>query len=141
MKHISLKLIWVAATLSTSVAWAQPAPLPIQDLQTLPLWSGPPPGAQGTDESDIPRITAYLPRSTAQGMTAVIVLPGGGYRALSMNSEGRQVANYLNSIGIAAFVLQYRLGPRYHHPVELNDVQRAIRTVRSHATDWHIAAD
>jgi len=72
-------------------------------------------------------------------MTAVIVLPGGGYRALSMNSEGRQVANYLNSMGIAAFVLQYRLGPRYHHPVEIEDAQRAIRTVRSHAGEWHIA--
>jgi len=72
-------------------------------------------------------------------MTAVIVLPGGGYRALSMNSEGRQVANYLNSMGIAAFVLQYRLGPRYHHPVELDDAQRAIRLVRSHANEWHIA--
>ncbi|HTM13940.1 MAG TPA: alpha/beta hydrolase [Bryobacteraceae bacterium] len=84
-------------------------------------------------------MTAYLPRSTAPEMTAVIVLPGGGYRALSMNSEGRQVANYLNSLGIAAFVLQYRLGPRYHYPVELDDAQRAIRTVRSHASEWHIA--
>ena len=72
-------------------------------------------------------------------MTAVIVLPGGGYRALSMNSEGRQVANYLNSMGIAAFVLQYRLGPRYHYPVEIEDAQRAIRIVRSHANEWHIA--
>jgi acetyl esterase/lipase len=136
-----MRHIWLLAVLSTSVAWAQPAPLPIQDLQTLPLWSGPAPGAQGTDETDIPRITAYLPRFTPPGMTAVIVLPGGGYRALAMNSEGRQIANYLNSIGIAAFVLQYRLGPRYHHPVELNDAQRAIRMVRSHAADWHIASD
>ena len=51
------------------------------------------------------------------------------------------MANYLNSIGIAAFVLQYRLGPRYHHPVELEDAQRAIRMVRSHASEWHIAQD
>jgi acetyl esterase/lipase len=47
----------------------------------------------------------------------------------------------LNSAGIAAFVLEYRLGPRYHHPVELEDAQRAIRTIRSHAGEWHIAAD
>jgi acetyl esterase/lipase len=139
MKHILL-----AGIFTICVASGQQAPLPIQDLQILRLWSGAAPGAQGTEETDIPQMTAYLPRSTplnsTQGdMTAVIVLPGGGYRALSMNSEGRQVANYLNSMGIAAFVLQYRLGPRYHHPVELDDAQRAIRMVRSHASEWHIA--
>jgi acetyl esterase/lipase len=42
-------------------------------------------------------------------------------------------------MGIAAFVLKYRLGPKYHHPIELGDMQRAIRLVRSHSTDWHIA--
>ena len=134
-----MRHIWLAGIFTVCLASAQPAPLPIQDLQILRLWAGAAPGAQGTAESDIPQMTAYLPRSTAGEMTAVIVLPGGGYRALSMNSEGRQVANYLNSMGIAAFVLQYRLGPRYHHPVELDDAQRAIRMVRSHANEWHIA--
>jgi acetyl esterase/lipase len=74
-------------------------------------------------------------------MTAVLILPGGGYRNLAMNHEGRQVANYLHAAGVAAFVLQYRLGPRYHHPVQLEDAQRAMRTIRSHAREWHIAAD
>lgn len=136
-----MKRILLGGILSLLAASAQQAPLPIQDAQSLPLWSGPAPGALGTDESDVPRMTAYLPRSTAPGMTAVIVMPGGGYRNLAMNHEGRQVANYLNSLGIAAFVLQYRLGPRYHHPVELGDAQRAIRIVRSHAAEWHIATD
>lgn len=71
-------------------------------------------------------------------MTAVIIFPGGGYRNLAMNHEGRQVANYLNAAGVAAFVLKYRLGPRYHHPVEMGDAQRAIRMVRGHASEWHI---
>ncbi len=44
-------------------------------------------------------------------------------------------------MGIAGFVLKYRLGPRYHHPVELGDAQRAIRMLRSHAAEWHIVAD
>jgi acetyl esterase/lipase len=48
------------------------------------------------------------------------------------------VANYLNAAGVAAFVLKYRLGPRYHHPIEMGDAQRAIRIVRSHAADWRI---
>jgi len=134
-----MRNILLAGIFTVCVALAQQAPLPVQDLQVLRLWTGAAPGAQGTGESDIPQMTVYLPRSNATDMTAVIVLPGGGYRALSMNSEGRQVANYLNSMGIAAFVLQYRLGPRYHHPVEIEDAQRAIRTVRSHAGEWHIA--
>ena len=134
-----MKHIWLTAIVSICVASAQQAPPTIQDLQILRLWSGDAPGAQGNGEVDIPQMTAYLPRSNATDMTAVIILPGGGYRALSMNSEGRQVANYLNSMGIAAFVLQYRLGPRYHHPVEIEDAQRAIRIVRSHAGEWHIA--
>ncbi len=71
-------------------------------------------------------------------MTAVIIAPGGSYRALSMNKEGRLPANYLNTLGIAAFVLKYRLGPKYHHPIELGDIQRAIRTVRARAAEWHI---
>lgn len=136
-----MKSILLGGLLSLLVASAQQPPLPIQDAQTLPLWSGAAPGALGTGESEVPRMTVYLPRSTAPGMTAVIVMPGGGYRNLAMNHEGRQVANYLNSLGIAAFVLQYRLGPRYHHPVELGDAQRAIRIVRSHAAEWHIAPD
>ena len=139
MRHDMKQIIGLAGIFAVCVASAQQTPAPIQDLQILRLWPGAAPGAQGTGEGDIPQMTAYLPRSTATDMTAVIVLPGGGYRALSMNSEGRQVANYLNSMGIAAFVLQYRLGPRYHHPVEIEDAQRAIRIVRSHASEWHIA--
>jgi acetyl esterase/lipase len=116
-------------------------PMPIQDGQILPLWQGPAPAAQGTEDKDIPTITVYLPRNTPAGMTAVIVCPGGGYGALAMNHEGRQVANYLNNLGIAAFVLKYRLGPKYHHPVEIGDAQRAIRTLRANAASWRIAPD
>jgi acetyl esterase/lipase len=58
-----------------------------------------------------------------------------------MNLEGRAPANYFNTLGMAAFVLRYRLGPQYHHPIELGDAQRAIRTVRARAAEWHIASD
>ena len=136
MKPLLLSLLVFAAS-----AFAQPIPLPIQDGQIIPLWSGPAPGAQGTDDKDIPTITAYFPRTTPAGMSAVIICPGGGYTNLAMNHEGRQVANFLNSQGIIAFVLKYRLGPKYHHPIELGDVQRAIRILRAHSGDWHIAPD
>ena len=123
---------------STLCASAQQTALPIQDGQIIPLWSGTAPGALGTQDSDIPAITVFLPRTMAANTPAVIVCPGGGYVSLASNHEGRQVASYLNSLGIAAFVLRSRLGPMYHHPIELGDVQRAMRTVRAHASEWRI---
>jgi acetyl esterase/lipase len=116
----------------------QPNPLPIQDGQVMHLWSGAAPGALSNGDQDTPSMTVCLPRNTPVGMTAVIILPGGAYRNLAMNHEGRQVAGYLNAAGVAAFLLKYRLGPRYHHPIEMGDAQRAVRMVRSHAGEWHI---
>ena len=121
------------------IAQAQPAAWPVlEDGQVLRLWQGQAPGALGTDDSDIPVITVYLPRTLGPNTPAAIVCPGGSYRNLASNHEGRQVASFLNSLGMAAFVLRYRLGPRYHHPIELGDAQRAIRTVRAHAAEWHL---
>jgi acetyl esterase/lipase len=71
----------------------------------------------------------------------VIVAPGGSYGMLASNHEGRQVANWLNALGVTAFVLKYRLGPRYHHPIELGDAQRAIRLVRSRAGEFGFLPD
>jgi acetyl esterase/lipase len=121
-----------------SVAQVTQQPVPIRDGQIIPLWAGTAPGALGTEDSDIPAITVFLPRNLVPNTPAVIVCPGGGYVSLATNHEGRQVASYLNSLGIAAFVLRYRLGPRYHHPIELGDAQRAIRTLRAHAAEWRL---
>jgi acetyl esterase/lipase len=73
--------------------------------------------------------------------TAVVVCPGGGYQNLAMEKEGFDIARWLNSLGVTAFVLQYRLGPKYHHPIELGDAQRAIRTVRARAADLRVSPD
>jgi len=139
-RWLALLIVAVAVAVPTARAAPaqQPPPLPIQDGQIIPLWAGAAPGALGTAEADIPVITVYLPRTVAPDTPAVVVCPGGGYRALASNHEGRQVASYLNSLGVAAFVLRYRLGPRYHHPIELGDAQRAIRVLRSHAADWRL---
>ncbi|HMF99308.1 MAG TPA: alpha/beta hydrolase [Vicinamibacterales bacterium] len=125
------------------LAAGQTAPSPplLQDPQTILLWPSGAPGALGGDDSDKPALTIYMPPNTTGPMTAVIVAPGGSYARLSMNLEGRAPANYLNTLGLAAFVLRYRLGPRYHHPIELGDALRAIRTVRARAAEWHIAPD
>jgi acetyl esterase/lipase len=130
-----LALTVVAATVPAA---QQQPPFPIQDGQVIPLWTGAAPGALGSEEADIPAITVYLPRTMAQNTPAAVVCPGGSYRNLASNHEGRQVASYLNSLGVAAFVLRYRLGPRYHHPIELGDAQRAVRQLRSHAAEWRL---
>ncbi len=133
-------MIAALLVLTMTVQAQPPQPLPIKDGQVIPLWTGTPPGAQGSEDADIPTITVFLPRVVREGTPAVVVCPGGGYQNLASNHEGRQVANFLNSLGIAAFVLKYRLGPKYHHPVELGDAQRALRTLRSHAQDWRLDA-
>jgi acetyl esterase/lipase len=131
----------VFAFFAVCSAQQPPAPPIMQEPQTLLLWPNGAPGAQGTEDRDKPAITVYMPPNTTGPMTAVIVAPGGSYRALASNLEGRAPANYFNTLGVAAFVLRYRLGPQYHHPIQLGDAQRAIRTVRARAAEWHIAAD
>jgi acetyl esterase/lipase len=105
------------------------------------LWTGDAPGALGQEDRDIPTLSIYVaPQEKAAG-TGVVVCPGGGYGSLAMDHEGKQIAEWLNGLGISAFVLKYRLGPRYHHPIPLNDVQRAIRTVRQRAKEYNVAAN
>jgi acetyl esterase/lipase len=128
-------LLCLALTSSLLLAQAPRTPAP------EPLWPKGAPGAQGSEEVDIPTLAAY-PAPEARGVgTAVIVFPGGGYLHLSMDKEGDQIARWLNSLGVTAFVLKYRLGPKYRHPVELGDAQRAIRTVRYKAAEYRVGAD
>jgi acetyl esterase/lipase len=105
------------------------------------LWQGGAPGALGNAEEDRPTLTIYLSDSAKAAGFGVVVCPGGGYQMLAMDHEGRQVVQWLNGLGIAAFVLKYRLGPRYHHPLEMQDGQRAMRFVRFHARDYGVPPD
>jgi acetyl esterase/lipase len=109
--------------------------------QAQPLWAGKAPFQAGDTEKDIPTLTTYLPGSNAATDVAIVVCPGGGYGGLAVDHEGKQVAEWLNGHGIAAFVLRYRHAPGYQHPVPLTDAQRAIRTVRASAEKWGIAPD
>jgi acetyl esterase/lipase len=108
------------------------------DRESVLLWPEGAPGALGTEPADRPKLTIYrAPAASANG-TAVVVCPGGGYRTLASEHEGKQVAEWLNTLGVSAFVLQYRVGPRYRHPAPLQDAQRALRLVRSRARDFAI---
>jgi acetyl esterase/lipase len=104
------------------------------------LWPDGAPGAQGDTDADKPAIYAWLPASNPT-KSAVVIAPGGGYEHLSVVREGSDVAAWLNAHGIAAIQLRYRLGPKYHNPIELGDAQRAIRMVRANAAKYGIAPD
>jgi acetyl esterase/lipase len=118
---------------------AQAKPNPNAEPETILLWPDGAPGALGKEDGDRPTLTIYRARQPSGA--SVVVAPGGGYGALASNHEGRQVANLLNAAGVTAFVLKYRLGPRYHHPIELGDAQRAIRLVRGRAQEFGLASD
>jgi len=105
--------------------------------ETVLLWAQGAPGAVGTTEADTPKILVYLPKENPKHM-GVLVAPGGGYAHLAFQKEGADIAHWLNDHGIAAFVLQYRLGPVYHHPIELGDAQRALRLIRSRAAEYGV---
>jgi acetyl esterase/lipase len=106
--------------------------------EPLLLWPKGAPGALGTEDRDKPTLTPYLPPGSKATGTAVVVCPGGGYQGLAMGHEGLDIARWLNERGVAAFVLKYRLGPRYRHPAPLQDAQRALRLVRARAKEWGV---
>jgi acetyl esterase/lipase len=104
--------------------------------QTILLWPDGAPGAMGNEDIDKPSLTIFPASGAEKVRTAVIICPGGSYGHLSMEKEGSDIAKWLNERGITAFVLKYRLGPKYHHPIEMEDAQRAIRWVRSQAKEY-----
>jgi acetyl esterase/lipase len=104
------------------------------------LWPKGAPGALGAGDGDVPKLYVY-PAAGEGVHPAVIVLPGGGYMHLVMEKEGAVEARWLNAHGVTAFVLEYRLGPRYHFPAPMLDGARAVRYVRSHAGELDVAAD
>jgi acetyl esterase/lipase len=140
------------AAYSSATHAAQPPP-------AIPLWSEGTPGSAGKPTTEIvtepdpgefrvsgihhPSLTPYLPPKEKVTGLAVLVIPGGGHRFLSITHEGYGVAEWLRDRGIAAFVLKHRLareaGSTYQVDVEsLADVQRAIRLIRSRAVEWGV---
>jgi len=108
--------------------------------KAFPIYDGTPPAALGNAPADIPTLTFYPPavdKARTGPLSVVVVLPGGGYGGLA-DHESVPVGKWLADHGIAAFVLRYRLGPKYHHPVEWGDASRAIRVVRANAAPWNI---
>ncbi|MDR0542895.1 MAG: alpha/beta hydrolase [Dysgonamonadaceae bacterium] len=135
------KILYIIALFSMSVN------LSAQTLE-IPLW---PDGAPNTNELtggetemeagrvgnvSNPAMYVYLPESQ-KPTAAVIICPGGGYVRLAMNHEGHEVAQWLNSIGMAGIVLKYRM-PNGHSDVPLSDAQQALCIVRENSQKWNI---
>ena len=125
------------AQVVANVAAATVTTPPSGYARTVVLWPDGAPGAKGNTDADVPKLFVY-PAAGAGPHSAVIVLPGGGYKKLVMEKEGAAEAKWLNAHGVTAFVLQYRLGPRYLFPAPMQDGARAIRYVRSHAAELDI---
>jgi acetyl esterase/lipase len=102
------------------------------------LWPDGAPGALGKEPNDIPTLTPFWPTPEMASGAGMVICPGGGYGGLAPH-EGEGYAHWLNSQGIASFVLKYRLGSSgYRHPRMLEDVARALRLVRFRAAEWKL---
>jgi acetyl esterase/lipase len=138
---------------------------PSAGLRQVPIWPGPAPDAQPVPGPEAvlsntdwvvagkpfvfvvnvsqPTMTVYPPKGANSGV-AVVVFPGGGYNALAIDLEGTEICDWLNSKGITAVLLKYRVptkpkvGPYSESPQALEDAQRTLGLVRFHAADWHI---
>lgn len=108
-------------------------------IQTIRLWAGRAPQAKGDACQDTPTMTILEPHHGTENGSAVIIFPGGAYRNLAANLEGRQYADWFTVRGFRAFIVQYRLTSNgYVLPVPLLDARRAIQLVRSRARDYFI---
>ncbi|HVU38623.1 MAG TPA: alpha/beta hydrolase [Opitutales bacterium] len=137
------------------------AAAPWPDTTEILLWPNGAPGSEGVTAAEhyspptarsphghlspvhYPSIFVFLPAKVKATGAAVLVLPGGGATTLTIDHEGRDIAKWLNTQGIAAFVVKYRLSktpnfPQYTLDTSIADAQRALRLVRSRAAEWHV---
>jgi len=142
------RLLIAAAVIALSLAASA------QTAQVIPLWTNGAPGFE--NRKDIPEeskdywvrninnptITVFLPPKEKATGTAVVVAPGGAFRELVYVNEGVRAAEFFNSIGVAAFVLKYRLPQEPNSPYSMENVRqdayRAMRLVRSRASEWKL---
>ncbi|MHB8503127.1 MAG: alpha/beta hydrolase [Candidatus Acidiferrales bacterium] len=162
MRHLVILLVAVVG-ISVSAFAQTPGWPPAPGHTTIEVWphgapgapANPPPEGDTTTAKDnliagkpiirlgnvsTPTLTLYRPTGKSTGV-AVVVFPGGGYRILAIDLEGTEVCDWLNSAGITCVLLKYRVpdtGPYPKSAAALQDAQRALGIVRSHAAEWHI---
>jgi endo-1,4-beta-xylanase len=105
----------------------------------IPLWEeSHVPLAAGSGPLDKPFLTVFQPPEGKRNGAAVVVAPGGGNIMLMYGAEGMEIAERYNDWGATAFVLTYRLAPRYRDDARTLDAKRAIQVVRSRASQFQI---
>jgi endo-1,4-beta-xylanase len=131
---------------------------PLAAADSFPLWPNGAPGSEaratepetleGTNVCNVhnPSLTPYLPDPAQATGTAVIICPGGGHKKLCLGHEGGALAEWFQARGIAAFVLKYRLAREPNSPYTIQDhamadTRRALRIVRTRASEWQIKPD
>lgn len=137
---------------SPAVGWAQTSGNTSGERTEVALWPGEPPfaGEDTTSEQVLPsrgdniiRLTnvsqptlTVFPAERSDQAPAVVVCPGGGYRILAMNHEGTEIAEWLNSLGVTALLLKYRVPE--NRDGAFADAQRAVGFARTQAEEWNI---
>jgi acetyl esterase/lipase len=151
MYHQDQLLLMLSLVLIGTVVFAERKPVAPERV-VVDVWPGTPPG-EVTDQPEAPRpgkgddiirlehvskptLTVYRPKNIKGVTPAVVVCPGGGYSILAMNLEGTEVAEWLNGLGVTAFLLKYRV-PK-NRAGAFQDIQRALRLVRTNAGAWAI---
>src|SRR5262245_53005044 len=103
----------------------------------IPLWDdGKVPLAAGDGPLDKPFLTVFLPPEGKRNGASVVVAPGGANIMLMYGAEGMEIAERFNDWGAAAFVLTYRLSPKYKDDARVLDGNRAVQLVRARAKEW-----
>jgi endo-1,4-beta-xylanase len=151
---MTMRLCLIGIVLSSFVSGAERG-------ETVPLWPGGAPGSEGQTGKELvqprdethayirlsginnPSLLVYLPPKEKATGAAVVIAPGGGHSFLAMDVEGYEIVDWLNSHGIAGFILKYRLArePNSHYTVighALPDSERAVRLVRSRAKEFGV---
>lgn len=120
MKHIfSLLFLFIAPTL-----WGQ-------NVEPIKLWPNDP-------KASVVEIEVYLPTKSEKPTPAVLICPGGAYWIVAMDHEGRDVAKWFASNGMAGIVLRYRTLAKGNHTYPLEDAEKAMSMIKEKATEWNI---
>ena len=112
---------------------------PLATSTNIPLWpDGQVPLASGTGPLDRPLLTVFAPSDSKRNGASVVIAPGGANIMLMYGGEGLDIAERFNDWGVTAFILTYRLSPRYREDARVLDGQRAIQVVRANAAAWKL---
>ena len=144
---VSAGIARAAEPTSVIHVWSGKAPGEPKDLGpevTQPPKPGEEPPTTRVTNISSPTMSVFLPPAEKRNGTSVVICPGGGYRILAWDKEGTEVAAWLNSLGVSAFVLKYRTPTADRQPSWLapaQDAQRAVSVVRHRASEWNLAED